>query len=202
MFFCLRTTLAGNLILFSSSCYLKLLFPIVNQRKDILNSRFNVDLLQTQTGFEFYLKSCVCKFWILKTSVIYNYRPPMKLLESNAFSHVCSEGGSPCEHYPWCAEPHCKAPLPTRHGTLPVSDIWSPSPKTCSNLFIRPHWTGLAPLVLTSGGHRRLYGWGDPYPTGMLSCKTIKTSHKGYEQMRILTLTLPAVWSKMEINVL
>ena len=73
---------------------------------------------------------------------------------------VCSqEEGSPCDHYPWCIGPHCRA-LP-RHQTIrngstpspwtsymwpPASDIWWPSLEICSNLLI---W-GLPPLTIPS----------------------------------------------------
>ena len=45
------------------------------------------------------------------------------------------------------------------HGSplalLPLpSDIWWPSLKTCSNLFIGLHCTGPPPTILTAGGHR------------------------------------------------
>ena len=44
-------------------------------------------------------------YWNALTWV--NYRLPIKLREGNIFSRFChSIQGVPCDHYPWCMEPH------------------------------------------------------------------------------------------------
>ena len=61
---------------------------------------------------------------------------------------VSTGWGSPCEHYPWCPGPHhtgFSPPVyrdPSGPSLAPISDIWWPRPKTCSNVFTwwSPSW--------------------------------------------------------------
>ena len=104
-----------------------------------------------------------------ESRVAFHYRPPTELQEGNFFRLVCllfclSTGRSPCDHYPWCLEPHCtvtplppldiRPRIPFPSLTLPdpsqpqhqtwdpshwlrpsVTDIWWPILEPCSNLF-------------------------------------------------------------------
>ena len=66
--------------------------------------------------------------------------------QGSAHNTLCPwEGGSYCDHYPWCTGtwnlpptwiPGIGPPPRTRHGTYPCpTDIWWSSLETCSNLF-------------------------------------------------------------------
>ena len=111
-----------------------------------------------------------------ESRVAFHYRPPTELQEGNFFRLVCLlfclyTGRSPCDHYPWCLEPHCAVtplppwisdlgspspvwPLPDpsqpQHQTWDLShwlrpsvtDIWWPILEPCSNLFTwEPPWS-------------------------------------------------------------
>ena len=107
----------------------------------------------------------------------YTYRPPMKLREGKVFTGVCLSfyaggRGSPCDHYPWCIEPHCTGPLPSP-GPLqdmgtPLPRSWPPPDVGHGDLLVTS--VQAAPPVLTSGDDRSTFR-----STGMLSCSDLET---------------------------